>query len=219
MTRFAAVASRRHPALDDLLLAAAGELRPVDPGAVRERLDDDARALFGLAALAPRDQAQQLATVLDGELALRADAAPDPDLLALDRVLATRRGHPALLACVASELARRAGVRAHVCRAPGRWFVGVGFDEGPAALLDCALRAGCARPPAAVHPCCPHGLAFWVLTELARHLGVQGRRREARRASALRLALPVDPRSRAAVEAELAQLDAAESAPFRRHLP
>jgi hypothetical protein len=203
-TPFTELADRPCQDPADLLLALAAEFWPVDAGAALARLDDDARRLFGAARLEPADCAGELGLVLERDLTIRAEAGPDPDLLRLDRVLVTRRGHPLLVAALGAELLRRAGVPAAVCSSPTRWFVGVGGGRaGRTVLLDARLSAHAEGCPDRVRRHCAHEVAFCALTGLAERFARGGRRSRARLALALRIALPVDDAIRAALRRDL----------------
>jgi hypothetical protein len=182
------------PAYVDLLLALCAEFGAVDADGVRERLDDDSRALFGLSELSPLARADRLAAVMDRELGLAADTAPGPDGLLFDRVVRRRTGHPAMLAAIGVELALRAGVPAGVYASPSRWFIGVGSGDD-LVVLDALLGEGCADPPHEIRAACAHELAFCVLCGLGTVYTREGRDGEARHAGRLRHALPVQPRA------------------------
>ena len=122
----------------DLLLSLTAEFWPVDAGAVRARLDDEARRLFGAAAFPAQDRALLLAAVLGEELRLEPEQGTDPALMRLDRLLLRRRGHPLCVAALGVELLRRAGVPATVCSSPTRWFVG---PDRRASGRCCSTRA------------------------------------------------------------------------------
>ena len=122
------------------------------------------------------------------ELGLRCADPRDPEAMHLDRVLERRSGHPLVLAVVAVELARRAGVTAHVCSAPTRLFAG--FGPPSMRLVETTPPVG--PPPAAesIVPHCPHAVAFGILGGLFDSLARSpGRGDEALRARALQRAL------------------------------
>jgi hypothetical protein len=202
LTPFTELADGPCAGADELLLSLAAEFWPVDADDARERLDDAARGLFGVAALAPADRAHRLGTVLEHELTIAPDPGADPDLLRLDRIVHQRRGHPLMIAALGAELLRRAGVPAAVCSSPTRWFVGVGGGER-AVLLDARLSAHDDPCPDRVRRHCAHEVAFCTLTGLAERFARAGRRSPARLALALRLALPVDRAVRAALRRDL----------------
>jgi len=191
LTPFTELADGPCAAVDELLLSLAAEFWPVDPDDTRARLDDAARALFGITALEPADRAQRLGVVLERELMIRPEQGSDPDLLRLDRVLHQRRGHPLLVAALGVELLRRAGVPAAVCSSPARWFVGLGGGTRTV-LLDARLSAHDDPCPDRVRRHCAHEVAFCALTGLAERFTRTRRQSPARLALALRLALPVD---------------------------
>jgi transglutaminase superfamily protein len=202
LTPFTDLADGPCAASDELLLSLAAEFWPVDADEARERLDDQARALFGVADLEPADRAHRLGTVLERELMITPQQGDDPDLLRLDRVLHQRRGHPLMVAALGVELLRRAGVPAAVCSSPTRWFVGIG-GGGHTVLLDARLSGHDDPCPDRVRRHCAHEIAFCVLTGLAERFARAGRRSPARLALALRLALPVDGAVRSALRRDL----------------
>ena len=187
---------------DELLLSLAAEFWPIDAPDARARLDDEARRLFGVAAVAPADRAHRLGHVLEHELGLEPEQGPDPDLLRLDRLLHRRRGHPLAVAALGVELLRRAGAPAAVCSSPTRWFIGLDGGERTV-LLDARLRPAPGPQPDRVRRHCGHEVAFCILTGLAERFARAGRRSQARRALALRLVLPVDEAVRAALRRDL----------------
>jgi hypothetical protein len=73
--RFAELAAGACPAYVDLLLALGQEFGEVDGDAVRERLDDDSRALFGIDELSPLARADRLAAVMDRLVEVQPDRA------------------------------------------------------------------------------------------------------------------------------------------------
>ena len=172
---FARLAASGRPPVDRILLALAGEFGPADTQGALDQLDDLARGLFGIASLSSEEAGTHLIVALgrDGFApgALRVEG------LMLDRVLRNRRGHPALLAAVYHEVARRAGVRVSLLTGGRDWFVG--FEEAGELLL--------VAPSPFVNPtgeeldlrrCCTHELAHGVLGELClpfRALGHQSR--------------------------------------------
>jgi len=190
---FAELAAGECPPYAELLLALSAEFGAVDTAWARERLDDDSRALFGVASLSPLARADSLAAVLGGELGLRPTTGAGAAGLLLDRVLCRREGHPALLAAIGAELARRAGVPAGVYASPSRWFVGLGHGDD-LVVLDAALDDAAGEPPHELRPACAHELAFCLLCGLATAYTQAGRDADARHAGRLRLALPVVPR-------------------------
>ena len=138
---FARLAASGRPPVDRILLDLAGEFGPADTQGALDQLDDLARGLFGIASLSSEEAGTHLIVALgrDGGFA---PGAPRVEGLMLDRVLRNRRGHPALLAAVYHEVARRAGVRVSLFTGGRDWFVG--FEEAG------ELRVGC--PVAVCHP-------------------------------------------------------------------
>ena len=187
---------------DELLLSLSAEFWPIDAAEARARLDDEARRLFGAAALTPDDRAHRLGAVLEHELRLEPEAGPDPGVLRLDRLLPRRRGHPLCVAVLGVELLRRAGVPATVCSSPTRWFIGLTASD-QTVLLDARLEGDAAPSPSRVRRHCSHEVAFCILTGLAERFARLDRRGPARRALALRLALPVDDAVRRALRRDL----------------
>jgi hypothetical protein len=156
---------------------------------VSAELDDDARRLFGAPAHRVDVQAERLVDVMRTQLGFRVVTGCDPSSLLVDRVTQSRRGHPVVLAALATELCSRAGIEAAVYSSPERWFVGVGSSRS-VALLDAGLEAT-AVPPAAVRRHCAHEVGFCVLTGLVAAFLADGRIGDARLASRLRLELPM----------------------------
>ena len=202
LTPFTDLADGPCSGADELLLSLAAEFWPVDAAAAHARLDEEARRLFGAAALAPADRAHRLGAVLEQELGIVAEQGADPDVMRLDRLLHRRRGHPLLIAALGAELLRRAGVAASVCSSPTRWFVGIHGGERTV-LLDARLAAHAEPAPDRVRRHCAHEVAFCALTGLAERFARAGRRSPARLALALRLALPVDEAVRTALRRDL----------------
>jgi hypothetical protein len=189
--RFAELAASPCPPAAELLIALAAEFDAVDAAAVQERLDEQARALFGLAGLALIDRAQRLAAALATGLGLE-PLADDPAGLLIHRVLETRRGHPAMLAAIGAELGGRAGVRACVYSSLSRWFIGLTDADQRVLLVDAELGEGSGLVPGQVRGYCSHELAFCVLTGLAQRYEAHGMRIRAARAERLRRALPIE---------------------------
>jgi len=197
----------------DLQLAIAGEFGRADAVATHGLLDDHARALFDVADSRPDVQAKALLAVMTGDMRFRARSHGEPRDLLLPSVLQTRRGHPLTLAIVARELATRAGIRAGVYSSRTRWFIGLRTDEQLLLLLlDTGLIEGSGRP-AQVIGHCHHELAYCTLTGLGRSLADHGQLQAARRASRLKLALPIADDLRAEVQRELDALTPPEPQP------
>jgi hypothetical protein len=157
---FTAISHEACPSLAETLLAVVAAWRPVDHVGLDGQLDQMARALFA-APPDGRERARTLAGLLTREL--RPDAR-SVDALWLDEVLATRRGHPVLIAALAAELGRRAGWATSVCSTPTAWYAGL-VDEDVLWLIEPTGAAG--GVPAVVRRHCAHELAYVVLTGLA----------------------------------------------------
>src|SRR5688572_18088588 len=100
-------ACRACPALDDLALAIAAELRRgVDVAAAEAALDELALAAMPAAGLTPHGQGYALAEATSGLVA--APRGSGTAAFALDEVLQRGAGHPTVLAVVQAEVARRA---------------------------------------------------------------------------------------------------------------
>jgi regulator of sirC expression with transglutaminase-like and TPR domain len=157
---FTAISHEACPSLAETLLAVVAAWRPVDTLYLDGQLDQLARVLFD-AAPDGRERARVLASFLTREL------SPDPrsvDGLWLDEVLATRRGHPVLIAALAAELGRRAGWEISVCSTPTAWYAGL-VDGDVLWLVEPTGAA--AGVPTTVRRHCAHELAYVVLTGLA----------------------------------------------------
>jgi hypothetical protein len=159
---FTAISRRACPALADTLLAVAAAWRPVDWADADARLDQLARPLFA-APPGGRERAAALAELVTGTF------EPDAGLvdgLWLDRVLERRRGHPVLIAAIATELGRRAGWEITVCSSPTAWYAGL-HDGGVLWLVEALGTGNAADSPSMVRRHCAHEIAFVVLTGLA----------------------------------------------------
>src|SRR5262245_29911261 len=128
MEGFTRLASGGCPPLADLLLALAAEFRDVDLEAADAMLDELALPLFGLADAEARVAAGGLAAMLDTEPGFDADRTSVAGLW-LDTVLETHTGHPLVLAAIAAEVGRRAGLAVHVLSAPTGWYAGLADGE------------------------------------------------------------------------------------------
>lgn len=187
---FARLVAGPCPPFDEVLLALSAELGPVDRAAALGRLDDHARRLFGVERLTPARRVQRLARVLDGEAGFRpVDGRPDPHAFLLEHVVARRQGHPALLAVVAHELARRAGIDAGVFSSPTGWYAGCpdGDRLGLVALAGAALDIA----PPGVRRHCAHEVAYAVLCGLEHSFCSRGQHDAAAHMAALRDHVPV----------------------------
>lgn len=189
---FARLSGRRHAPVDQLLIALAAEFGPVDRQFAQERLDDLGRRLFGMAALDAEPAARRLIAVLAGEAGLVPGPA-EPAAFLLDRVLASGRGHPALLAAVYLEAARRAGTGLVLVSGGDDWYVG--FEQPDDLVLVASVPfATPARVTGPLRRCCGHELAHSVLGELAPCYDALGHKGQAAHARRLRRLLPIGDR-------------------------
>lgn len=186
MSAFAAIAAERCPAVGTILISLAAEISGVDAGAVEARLDDDSRALFGLAALDGDAQADRTGRILEDQLGYRA-AGDDPRGLLIDHALERRCGHPLMLACIGHELARRAGAPSAIVSSASTWALRF-HAHGSTAHLSFGEPPD---PAAGVRRHCSHELAFAALVGLEHWYRRGGRLGCARRAAELRRHLPV----------------------------
>ena len=159
---FAALSRRACPPLGEVLFAVTAAWRPANWGELDAQLDQLARPLFA-AGPGGRERAGVLAELLVATFRHEARAV---DGLWLDEVLAGRRGHPVLIAVVATELGRRAGWDITVCSSPAAWYAGL-HDAGVLWLIDPTGETSGSRAPATVRRHCAHEIAFVVLTGLA----------------------------------------------------
>lgn len=208
---FADVVARENTSGLDLQLAIAGEFGPADAVATHGLLDDHARALFGAAAAPPEEQANALGRLMTRDMGLRSRTGGGPEDLLLPRALQRGRGHPLTLAIVGQLLATRAGITTGVYSSRTSWFVGL-QTGGQLLLLDASLRDDCGRPPQVLGHC-RHDLAYCTLTGLSRSFAGDGQSLSARRATLLKLALPIADHLRVEVHRELAALERSEARP------
>jgi hypothetical protein len=181
----AAIGGRACPPLADALTAVAAIWRPVLRADVDDHLDELARPLFNVT---PNGHARASALAQLVVRAFRCDADPIAGLW-LDEVLASRRGHPVLIAAVASELGRRAGWETRVCSSSAAWYAGL-LDADRLWLIDTPVpadRVGTSAPER-MRSHCAHELSYVVLTGLAERFADP---RDATRARALRERLGV----------------------------
>ena len=177
---------RRLPACGrPLLLALAGEFRPVDTETTDTHLDELALPLFGLASGELRSAASVLAGVLDGYDPDRTSVAS----LWLDVALEACAGHPLVLAAIAAEVGRRAGLAVQVLSSPAGWYAGLADGER-LWLVDTTLD-GRRADPWSLRRHCAHELAFAALLGLAERYERAGDHQRAGRAAELRSRLPL----------------------------
>ena len=150
-----------------------------------ERIDDAARPIFGAADESLFAQADALADVITNRLGFRVDVGGWRTLL-LGDALVDRQAHPLLLASLAHELARRAGLDSVVAHSPdecccvliaGEMALPICFGEAPDGLDVSTLRR-----------CCAHELAFTILAAIGQHAPAA----QAGAADRVRAAMPID---------------------------
>ena len=185
MDGFTRLASGGCPPLADLLLAVADAFRPVDAAAADARLDELALPLFGMAADG-RGAAALLAAALDRNF--------DPDRLRieglwLDRALEHEAGHPLILAAIAAEAGRRAGVPVHVLSSPTGWYAAVA-DTERLWLVDTTMD-GRKPDPSRLRRHCAHEVGFAALLGLGERFERAGDVRRASQATLMRSRLPL----------------------------
>src|ERR1700742_3827063 len=176
------------PPLADLLPALAGEFREVDTELADFRLDELARPLFGMGRSSRREAADALACVLDTTPGFCADRTSISSLW-LDGGLEARAGHPLILAAIAAEAGRRAGLAVHVLSAPTGWYAGLA--DGERLWLVDATMDGRAADPWSLRRHCAHELAFAALLGLSERFSRVGDSARAGRAALLRSRLPL----------------------------
>ncbi|MEX2194650.1 MAG: transglutaminase-like domain-containing protein [Thermoleophilaceae bacterium] len=210
---FATVAARRSPGLDDLALAMAAELRPVDAATALMELDRLGAELAQVAGGGPEEQAEACREVLGAQNGFAGDRerydAPENSML--DVVLERRTGLPILLSIVYVESARRAGVALAGVGLPGHYVVGQ-FEADPPLLLDPFAGGARLEQPMEssphVRPWGPHETALRMLNNVLASYTRRGDLGRAIRAAELRLALPLADSGRSALTAELTALRA-----------
>ncbi|MBA3327250.1 MAG: transcriptional regulator [Solirubrobacterales bacterium] len=208
---FAVVAARRDAALDELALALAGELRPVDADAALAQLDRLGAELAPAAGTGPAAEAQALRALLGRRHQFAGDREEydDPDNSMLDVVLERRRGLPILLSVVYVEVARRARIALAGVGLPGHYVVGH-FGQTPPLLLD-PFDGGAAieqAAPAELRAWSPHETALRMLNNLVASYRRRSDLTRAIRAAEMRLDLPLAKPDRTVLEAELQALRA-----------
>ena len=160
--------------------------------------------MLGIARRPPGEQALELAHAAWRALPRSGD---DPRSWLLGEALASGRAAPPLRAAVATELARRAGVRARPVRWHAHWLVAV---HRPAATpVGAEVGPDDDLAPEGVKGClCAHELAFLVLGRLAGAWSREGSPARAHRAAGLRLLLPLGARLRAKAREDLLRFGA-----------
>ncbi len=209
---FATLASAPEPALDELALAMAGELREVDADGALAQLDALAAELAPAAGCGPAADVEALRELLARRHGFSGDREEydHPDNSMLDIVLERRKGLPILLSTVYVEVARRAGIAVAGVGLPGH-FVAAHFGQTPPLLFDPFGGGTLLEPsePLALGASGPHETVVRMLNNL---VGSYRRRVDltrAIRAAELRLELPLgQDAARTTFEAELRSLRA-----------
>lgn len=204
---FAAQVGRPRISFGELALALAGEFRTVDRAAATSGIARLAGGLLDTHALSPDDQLQTLGDLLAGFRPVEDPVGVRP--LMLDAVLADSAGDPMLLAVLAADVARRAGLDIGIVGAGRRLFVA---HRGAERLLVLDL-AGLLRGPEAIDERqlrwrCAHQVTFALIDEVLERARRIGDLATALTAADLRLSLPVDARIRAEHSRERAALRA-----------
>jgi len=207
---FATLAARTEPALDELALAMAAELKEVDSDAALAELDQLAGEL-GAPTGEPEDEVEALSDLLGRRhgFAGEREDYDHPDNSMLDLVLERRRGLPILLSVVYVEVARRRGIALQGVGLPGHYVAGH-FGQDPPLLLD---PFGGGSPlevaaPLGLRPWGPHETAVRMLNNLVGSYLRRADLARAIRAAELRLDLPLAEREAAEAGAELRSLRA-----------
>jgi hypothetical protein len=187
---FALVARLPRSTAAELALAAAGELGTVDMGATEDALDAIAVQLVGTAHQPPRHQLRAVAAAMDAFAPATDPVGLEP--LLLDKVLANLTGDPLLLAIVAVEAGRRAGLELALADDGCHAFVARLDGEDPVALtLGPFCPAAHARRRQRPALRCPHQTALAILDSLTERAALAGDLAAAIHAAELRLALPL----------------------------
>lgn len=216
---FAELAAAPIPALDELSLAIAVELRPpgvVDVDGSLAQLDDLAVELRALVADLPEDdvagQARACRRLLGHVHGFTGDREDydHPDNSMLDLVLANHRGLPILLSILYAEVARRADLPLAAVGLPGHFVVGHFGAETPILLdpFNGGLQVGADADTRSVRPWANTETAMRLLNNLVGSLTRRGDLPRAIRAAELRLLLPADDVMRRMLEEELEALEA-----------
>ena len=204
---FATCAARPGIGLGELALALAAEFAPVDAPGVLQELETLTSRLRGVEDADPIDQLEALGALMASFRPVRDPLRRRP--LMLDAVLRDSGGDPALLAVLATDVGRRAGLdvaiagdgEVHVVahRRGTRPFV-LGLDAPGARLHVVRERSMAWR--------CPHQTISFLIGELLERARRVGDVSAAIHAAELRLALPLNGRARLAMRAELAAVRA-----------
>jgi len=204
-TAFTRLACGACPDLDRFLVALAAEFRPVDLSGTLLALD---RLALDVGLVDREPPAVQLAALRGALHDLVACPARDIEAVALDRVVAQRRGHPAVLAAAYVLVGRRCGIPLAPLLAADRMLV-AHLGAGVGHVLDPALGGASVSPdelPDEARWRCPHQVAYHVLSALIGGALDRGDVGTAVKAAELRLALPCDADSRTVLELELGRI-------------
>jgi regulator of sirC expression with transglutaminase-like and TPR domain len=209
---FEALAADPDARLDELALALAAGFRPVDRAAALAELDRLAGSLRDVACGGPREQAAACRHVLGEQHGFEGerDEYDHPRNSMLDLVLERRRGLPILLSAVYVEVARRAGISLAPVGLPGH-FVVAQLSVEPPIVLDPFARGRDVTAEVRgeqIRAWTPHETALRMLTNLVRAYAVRSDLVSAIRAASLRMALPADAQTGAALRTELRALQA-----------
>lgn len=200
---FADRARRPGAGLAELATALAAEFDPVDHVGVAQDLAALTLELHGADRLPATGQLEALAALMRG-FHPRADPLSKRSLM-LDAVLRDRAGDPLVLALLATDLGRRAGLDVAMGDAGHDLVVAHRRSTRPFAVaLDAPGPRVVRLADDTLTWRCPHQVMRLLLSELVDRARRTGDVSAAIHAAELRLALPLDRRSRLAMRAELA---------------
>jgi hypothetical protein len=202
LTPFVLQAAAPDPDPAELALSLAAELHQLDLAPVEQALDALAAGLSQDTRPAP-ERLRALGDVM-AEFASVAPPASIDGLL-LDRVLECRAGDPLLLAVVAAEVGRRAGLELTLLSCHGRPLVAY-VEDGHAVALDVIGDCPRLREDEQPHCHCAHQVAFAILGAVIERATRAGDLVTAIKAAELRLALPLERSALAALGSELLAL-------------
>ena len=204
---FVTCARRPGVGLAELATALAAEFRPVDRVGVAHELTALHEALHGFDRLSVAEQLQALADLMAGF-----ESCSDPlerRHLMLDAVLRDRVGDPLVLALLATDLGRRAGLDVAIAGGAVAHVVAHRQWSQPFAVRFEGPGPRVARIPHDEFAWrCPHQVMRLLLGELVDRSVRGGDLPAAIRAAELRLALPLDRHGRDAARAALAGIRA-----------
>ena len=189
--------------LEEIALAIAAELKPVDAPWARAELDRLAATVDRSTVDEPELRARALIAALAVGEGFDADSAEHPRSLMLDEVLGRRSGHPLALAIVYAAVAARIGVSLHAVG--DRRSILLGDPEAdPPLAIDPA--PGADQRPQELRWLCPHLVALRMVDELGKRYMNRGDLANPIRLAELRLLLPLHPRLRRGHELGLRRL-------------